>query len=84
MATLRQTGAMVFTRHDDGRITANGFPDEVEITDEFLASADPSLVNRDGDRLWIAVANGRACYLLVEYSLACRAWRAARLYLTRQ
>jgi hypothetical protein len=73
--------AIVFTRHDDGRITANGFPDEVEITDEFIAAADLSLVNRDGDCLWITVANGRACYLLTEHSLLRGCWHAARLFL---
>ena len=73
-----------FTKHGDGSVTVDCFPDEIAVSESFLAAAqgEPALFRRDGDRLWITVANGTACYVLD--ARECALWRgrlhAHRLY----
>jgi hypothetical protein len=67
---------IIFTEHDDGTVTVDGFPEVLHVAAHLLgrpggatdpvAAIRPGLLRREGDRLWITAANGSACYLLGE------------------
>ncbi len=53
----------VFTKHDDGCVTIDQFPLEIEVDEVFLAQCDPKYVRLVHPyRLAIDVANGYALY----------------------
>lgn len=81
MGAPQPAAAIVFTTHADGRVTVDGFPDVILLTDAALAAGDPAVVygDRDRRRLFVAAANGEAEYLMyLEKDGA--SWRCHRLY----
>ena len=74
---------LVFRRHLDGRVTADGFPDEVDVCEALVSRLDPQVVRLERGRLYLEVANGAAVYVPVGPSLRPGCRRYGRLYLRR-
>jgi hypothetical protein len=51
---------LVFRRWPDGRVTADGFPDEADVSAAVVARLDAGVVRLERDRLSVAVAGGAA------------------------
>lgn len=85
MSDLAETD-ILFTRHDDGRVTVNCFPPTIEVTEKFLrdmaGAGATSLARLQGDRLILAVANGEATYLVEEADPIRNVRRCVRLHAT--
>jgi hypothetical protein len=72
-----------FTRHDDGRVVVDYWPDWTHIELGFLDVVDQRYVQRDHDLITITVDNGKAIYRVESVELGglllCRAinrsWR---------
>src|SRR5215218_9652200 len=56
---------LVFRRWPDGRVTADGFPDEADVCPALVARLDPGVVRLERDRLYVQAANGAAVYVPV-------------------
>ena len=72
---------LVFRRWPDGRVTADGFPDEADVSPVVVAQLDPAVVRLERDRLSIQAANGTAVYVPVGPSSRPGCVRYGRLYL---
>jgi hypothetical protein len=75
---------LVLRRHTDGRITADGFPDEVDVCEPLVRRLPPSLQHvawLDRGRLYVAVSNGEATYVPVGESPLPGCTRYGRIYL---
>lgn len=51
-----------FTRHADGTVTVDYWPDQTVLMTTLLDVCDPTYVRRDGDLILITVSNGHAIY----------------------
>lgn len=66
----------VFTKHDDGTITVDGWPERVRIHNDLLTTEHPG-VSVVRDYIEFTVANGTAKYKVVERdptSVICELW----------
>ena len=50
-------------------VTVERWPRQIDVDEVLIANADPAMVQRDGDRLHFTVANGRATYYEVGFSV---------------
>lgn len=75
---------LVFRRRPDGRVTADGFPDEADVCEALVVRLEPDVVRLERGRLSIEVANGTAVYIPVGPSLRPGCRRYGRLYLRRE
>lgn len=61
---------ITFTRHDDGTVTADGFPERIAISPALLAASDPGLmrcvIEYGQFHVHLKLANGRATYEVIE------------------
>ena len=61
-------GTITFTKHKDGTVTVDGFPDKIEI-DHALLTNDPARIGymtiKSQNEIAINVANGKATYTRV-------------------
>lgn len=55
-----------FTQHGD-LVLVDDWPSQIEIDAALMASADPALMAKDGERITITPSNGLAVYAVVEY-----------------
>jgi hypothetical protein len=76
--------SLVFRRQGDGRVIADGFPDEADVCEALVARLDPQVVRLERGRLSIKVANGAAVYVPVGPSPRPGCRRYGRLYLRRE
>jgi hypothetical protein len=72
---------LVFRRWPDGRVTADGFPEEIDVSPAVVARLDPTVVRLEHDRLSIQAANGVAVYVPVGRAARPGCVRYGRLYL---
>ena len=72
---------LVFRRRPDGRVEADGFPDEAEVCEALVARLDPRVVRLERGRLYVEAANGAAVYAPVGPSPRPGCRRYGRLYL---
>jgi hypothetical protein len=79
-ATPAPPRGLVFRRWPDGRVTADGFPDEADVCPALVARLDPGVVRLERDRLYVAAANGAAVYVPVGPSSRPGCTRYGRLY----
>jgi hypothetical protein len=69
-----------FRRWPAGRVTADGFPEEADVSAAVVARLDPAVVRLEHDRLYVTVANGAAVYVPVGPSPRPGCTRYGRLY----
>jgi hypothetical protein len=75
---------LVLRRWPDGRVTADGFPEEADVCEAFVARLPPALaaaVRLERGRLYVEAANGAAVYVPVGPSSRPGCTRYGRLYL---
>lgn len=74
-------GAIIFTPRGAGRVTVDGFPEEIAVSDDAVRVADERhfWLDRATRRLRVSAANGEAEYLMFLEADA-RTWRGHRLY----
>jgi hypothetical protein len=72
---------LVFRRWPDGRMTADGFPAEADVSAAVVARLDPAVVRLERDRLSIQAANGVAVSVPVGPATRPGCVRYGRLYL---
>ncbi len=72
---------LVFRRWPDGRVTADGFPEEADVCEPLVARLDPRVVRLERGRLYVEAANGAAVYVPVGPSPRPGCTRYGRLYL---
>ena len=72
---------LVFRRWPDGRVTADGFPEEADVCPPLVARRDPAVVRLERDRLSVTAANGAAVDVPVGPSSRPGCTRYGRLYL---
>ena len=75
-------GRPVFRRYPDGRVTADGFPDEADVCEALVARRAPALgaaVRLERGRLYVDAANGAAVYVPVGPSARPGGARSGRL-----
>ncbi len=65
---------ITLTRHDDGSVTADRWPDVILVDDAALKYSDIHILHLDDATLTITVSNGRAVYA-VERDWFRAAWR---------
>jgi hypothetical protein len=75
---------MVFRRSPDGRVTVDGFPDEIDVCEPLVARLNQAVVRLERGRLYVEAANGRAVYVPIGPSPRPDCQRYARLYLHRE
>jgi hypothetical protein len=71
----------VFRRWPDGRVTADGFPDEADVCAALVARLKPAVVRLERDRLYVQTTDGAAVYVPVGPSSRPGCARYGRLYL---
>ena len=76
----RLAAQLVLRRDSAGRVTADAFPEEIDVDEHLVSRLDPALVRLERERLYIEVANGRAVYILVGPSPWRCCWHYCRLY----
>jgi hypothetical protein len=74
-------GRLVLRRGPDGRTTAEGFPDEADVSAALVARLDPAVARLERGRLYLEVANGAAVYVSVGPSPLPGCQRYGRVYL---
>jgi hypothetical protein len=70
-----------FRRWPAGRGTADGVPEEADVSAAVVARLDPAVVRLERDRLSVTAANGTAVYVPVGASALPGCTRYGRLYL---
>jgi hypothetical protein len=53
---------MTLTKHDDGSVTADDFPEQIAVTPEVVDQHDDRWMRFDGDDLVLTLSNGTARY----------------------
>jgi hypothetical protein len=72
--------ALVFRRRADGRVEADGFPDEAGVCEALVARLDPRVARLERGRRYVEAANGAAVYAPVGPSPRPGGRRYGRLY----
>jgi hypothetical protein len=54
------------TRHPDGSLTGDGYPEAIAVSHELVKQADARWLRREGDLLYFALSNGSATYRIVD------------------
>ena len=73
-------GRLVLRRWPDGRMTAEGFPDQADVCAALVARLDPAVARLERGRLYLEAANGAAVYVPVGPSQRPGCTRYGRLY----
>jgi hypothetical protein len=71
---------MTFSRHADGSVTVDEFPDEVTMSQLLMDGAERSRISMEQDRIRIRVANGEATYIISDRDPVLKTLDLTRLY----